>query len=740
MEQNTNTVKTLYVLRKRPNKRQKLDNDPVANEGISLNDPKIPFLQLLQGQEPIENVKIRHELFSSSMKRQEKTSKRILDEISDQTLSGITSIVKSPIKTDVIDTALLLSSTSFSATSTFITQLGDHLGNEGGNKVIRLSSKECNTIKITLKKIVSSILNDDSLETNGGIDDDSDEENGYSNEEISDSEEDEDEEDEIDYSNGLQRRALPFDLDRIDDWCMQMFRRRGETFETTNLRVVLLFEDTDSFNMRLLNNLLRLLHCYNNRIPLKLIFNVGTSVENFAKKLDNELHYQFEFHQFKIEQTESILNKIVSEIIVENEYLIGNETVNFLLKRFENSARDINELLKSIKFLKMCFFFNQPLSVIGSLYKQHGIPILSEKYYEAIRMMPSFKAHIEQLIRSEYTDQDEVLDLLSDDSALQKLVIKSTSDYLKNFDRFKSTFSIITNILTKYCKLSSRNYLEYFAKLTNMDDLIKNQFINEILMSLKRLESDQVEQLLEEINQAAEKDELLQSFNLKIKANVDFASLKSNFKDPEYSVIQYKIDFRKSLETLTSVFEFFLKNSFKNPFDMLFNEFFQLNGLDILKSTLIPQTRTVIEDALTDPELYINIKQDGASAIEKLNAKVNPVIAELFQIYRETSLNLNIYDFYEVFKNSLRKESIMKDLNEVLDSSDNLLEKFLNDDARFKFIYQFFNDVDISEDAKWDKLTLVLFLQKCGELIACGFLKQIKRKGDSLEKCVWRGL
>lgn len=724
------------MLRKNTHKKQKLDNDPVANnEGITLNEPKLPFLQLLQGQEPIENVKVRYEIFSSSMKRQEKTSKRILDEISDQTLSDISNLVKSPIKKETIDTALLLSSTSFSATSTFLTQLVDHLGDENGHKVIRLSSKECNTIKITLKKIVSSILNDGSLATNGEIDNDSDEENGYSN---GDSEEYEEEEDE--YNDGIQRRALPFDLDRIDEWCRQLFRRRNETIDTTDLRVVLLFEDSDSFNMRLLNNLLRLLHSFNDRIPLKLIFNVGTSVENFAKKLDNDLHYNFEFQQFKIEQTESILNKIVSEIMVENEYLIGNESVNFLLKRFANSARDINELLKSIKFLKMCFFFNQPLSVVGSLYKQHGIPTLNKKYYEALRMLPSFKAYVEQLIRNKTTDEEEILALLTDDSILQKLVIKATSDYMKNFDKFKSTFTIITTILTKYCKISSTNYLEYFGKLTNMDELIKNQFINEILMSLKKLETTQVEQLLREIDQATSKDEHLQSFNLKIKANTNFASLRINMKDPEYSIIQYKIDFRKSLEILVSLFEFFLKNSFKNPFEMLFNEFFQLNNLDVLKSTLLPQTRTVIEDALTDPELYINIKQTTDSIVERLNTKINPIVAELFQIYRETSLSLNIYDFYEVFKNSLRKESIMKDLNEILDSSDNILEKFLNDDARFKFIYQFFNDVDISEDAKWDKLTLVLFLQKCGELIACGFLKQIKRKGDSLEKCVWRGL
>ena len=135
----------------------------------------------------------------------------------------------------------------------------------------------------------------------------------------------------------------------------------------------------------------------------------------------------------------------------------------------------------------------------------------------------------------------------------------------------------------------------------------------------------------------------------------------------------------------------------------------------------------------------MNNKSQTQDPLERLNIILNPIICELFQIYRETSLNLNIYDFYQVFKNSLRSEEIMKLFMEILDNTD-LLEKYLNDADRFKFIYIFFNDADISNEMKFDKLMLVFFLQKCGELIDCGFLKQIKRKGDSLEKCIWRGL
>ncbi|CCH42071.1 Origin recognition complex subunit 3 [Wickerhamomyces ciferrii] len=187
--------------------------------------------------------------------------------------------------------------------------------------------------------------------------------------------------------------------------------------------------------------------------------------------------------------------------------------------------------------------------------------------------------------------------------------------------------------------------------------------------------------------------------------------------------------------------ENFIKSSFKNPFELVLNECFQFNDFKILNSNLSPNFRSILEDSLINPELYINTRiSNNSNSMEILNSKINPILSELFQIYRETNLNLNIFDFYQVFKNSLNKDEILQKIMEILDDKNNILENYLNDEIRFKFIYKFFNDMDISNDLKWDKLTLVWFLQKCGELIDLGFCKQIKRKGDTLEKNIWRGL
>lgn len=734
----------MYVLRK-PSKRQKIiESSQAVSEGaaVSINDPKVPFLRLLYGEEPIENVKLRYHLYQNSIQAQDTIAKKILDETSDQILTNISNIINLPINNEQLDSVLLLSSSSFTSSSSFISQLTSHLlnGDHNNHRVVRLSSKECNTIKVTLKKIVSSILYDTLADGDNFIDNDSDEEENNVSDE---SEEEEDDDDDI----LLQHKRLPFDLDSIVEWCQQIYSKKNESIDTTSTRIVLLFEDTDSFNIGLLNHLIKLIHRFTNRIPFRLIFNIGTNVENFSKKLDNELHFLLKFHQFKIEQTGLILNKIVSDIILQGDFLIGNESIYFLLNRFQNSTRDVNEFLKCLKFLKMSFFFNQPFAIIGEiLQRQNGEILLNDSYYAAIKNTESFRDYINQSINSDQYDPDEILALINQDNKdndlISKLVINATNDYIKNLSNFKTVFKIITNVLLKHVSISKQTYLEILAKLTNKDELVRNQLLNEILTSLKKLEIDALEDLLHNINEEAANNDLLQSLNSKVKAvSIDLTALKETLNDPESSKIQFKIDYRKLLESLISTIDFFLKKSFKNPFELLFNEVFQLNDLDILKSTIIPQTRTIIEDSLTDPELYINMnnKSQTQDPLERLNIILNPIICELFQIYRETSLNLNIYDFYQVFKNSLRSEEIMKLFMEILDNTD-LLEKYLNDADRFKFIYIFFNDADISNEMKFDKLMLVFFLQKCGELIDCGFLKQIKRKGDSLEKCIWRGL
>lgn len=723
----------MYVI-ERPSKRLKLSSQSISEgAGHSINDPELPFPKLLYGKEPIENVRLRYSLYKKSVKAQSLTAKRILDETNDHILSNISNIIDLPINHEKLDTVLLLSSTSFSSTSTFTSQLTNHLSNgdiNSNNKVIRLNSKECNTIKITLKKIINSLLDDNLAEGN-----DSDDEN----DDFSDSESEE--EDDI-----MRHKRLPFDLDSIADWCQHIFLRKNETIESTSLRIVLFLEDTDSFNMGLLNNLIRLVHRFTNRIPFKVIFNVGTSVENFAKKLDTELLYLLDFNTFKIEQTESILNKIVSEIILSDDYLIGNEAMYFLLHRFKNSTRDVNEALKCLKFLKMSFYFSQPFSIISALLQKNQTIFLNGSYYSAIKNTESFRLFINQSLRSNELDSDEILALINDqdDEEFSKLVSKSMKEYFKNLASFRSVFKFITQTLMKHIPVLGTDHLESLAKLTNKDELIRNQFINEILSFLKKIEFGSIQDFLNDINDAAEnEDDLLQSLNSKIKVvSGDLTILQTTLEDPESSGIQFKIDYRKYLETLVSIIEDFLKKSFKNPFELLFNEVLQCNDLDILKSAIIPQTRTIIEDSLIDPELYINFKTNNKKEqdpLQKLNSVLNPIASELFQIYRETSLNLNIYDFYQVFKNSLRQDEVMKLIMEILDESD-LLESYLNDVDRFKYIYAFFNDVDIPNDQKYDKLMLVLFLQKCGELIDCGFLKQIKRKGDSLEKCIWRGL
>ncbi|CCH42072.1 Origin recognition complex subunit 3 [Wickerhamomyces ciferrii] len=418
--------------KKNPNKRIKLDtsNQIISNEGIPINNPNLPFLKLLNGQEPLENVQLRYNLFQKSIKNQDSIAKSILESANDEILLGIFNSIANPITPFQIDCSLLISnSTSSTNNSNFNNQLSNYLTKNNTNniKVIKLNSKECHTIKIGLKKIVNSILNE-----NFANHEDDYEKNMVDPDQI---DIDSDEEEEL---NFLQQRKLSFDLDAVEEWCEQSFLKKNESINSTNIRIIIIFEDTDSFNLGLLNEFIRLINIYTNRIPFKLIFNINSNLKNFTQKINNNLIHNLKFHVFKIEQTDSILNTIVSKIILEDSYLIGNESVGELLKKFKNSIRDLNDFLKNLKFLKMIFFFNNPLSIINSLNLSQ-LDNNSSKYYDAIKMLPSFQNHITNLINSSNDNLNslKILKLLEDNQYLKSFIYESTNDYIKNLKILK---------------------------------------------------------------------------------------------------------------------------------------------------------------------------------------------------------------------------------------------------------------------------------------------------------------
>ncbi|KAH3663450.1 hypothetical protein WICMUC_005976 [Wickerhamomyces mucosus] len=680
---------TVYVLKKK-SKRSKLNPETliVSEEGYPLNS-KTPFLKLLEGKESPENAEQRYKLYSRNINRQQLKSKDITQNFNTSLLKDLSKVINAQNSESEIDTIALFNKQG----DHFLDQFINHLRqNPNVNKIITMNSKQCTTMRFTIKHIVDSIIKvgySTKIETTKVKNNNNNDSNG------NDNDEDNDEDDE---EGQFFDKRVPYDLDIVSDWCQK------NSFQ--NNRVILIFEDVNSFDLKILNRLLKFIHSYRNRIPFKLVFNLATSLKVFLKRLEHEIQYLLNFKEFKLDQSNQLLNILVDQLIISDNILLESNLAGTILNKFK-SIKNIDDFLKILKFAKMSYFFSNPFSC--------DLNYLSTEYIQPLRTTKSFQQYINHL--HENKEFDEIETLLTNDEKMNELYQNSKVEFSSNVENFKFFYKFITEIFIKYftlSKLKTLNHLDIYYQLITNDEVTRILFINDLIGTFKNLSYDQLKQFFNEMK--ISENFLVNKFVTEDLNFVRFDQLdKWSISESKEYVLQHKIEFKKLKEFMSKKFETFIKTSFHQFDNLLFHEFFLICDPDnTIKQNLFPSFRNVLEQSLLNHENYLNTSiQTSFDKFEQLNDMINPILVEVYQIFRETNLMLNIFDFYQSFRYSLNSTKIIDQFLTILDDDEyKLLENYLNDNERFNFIYQFFNDTNTTKEEKFDKLILVFFLQK----------------------------
>lgn len=160
------------------------------------------------------------------------------------------------------------------------------------------------------------------------------------------------------------------------------------------------------------------------------------------------------------------------------------------------------------------------------------------------------------------------------------------------------------------------------------------------------------------------------------------------------------------------------------PIDTIFQELFTLdNRSGLLTQSIFPSYKSNIEDNLLSweqvlPSLHKENYDTLSGNLDKIMA---PVLGQLFKLYREANMTINIYDFYIAFRETLPKEEILNFIKQD-PSNTKLLELADAPDA-------------------FGKVALILFMQAIFAFENMGLIKfQSTKNYDLVEKCVWRGI
>lgn len=644
--------KTIYFLERDSQQVNNVDTQlaftGVNVETVPCSDKQILFPRLLGGSEPEEAARQRWKLYERSQQTQESRISELFAASHEQLLSKVTQFVASPWVANEetrLDTCILMPGANIAEHIRLFQQIRTRLAASGPNRwfVASIASKECPNLKTALKLIVMRLTEQQNstdtppdTEDNADIDDD-----------------EEDEESELRYD-----KRLRYDFDILLEWCKRHSRQRNMALD--QLRIVICIEDSDSFHVNVLSDLIKYLRSYISHIPLKLVFSVATSLAVFQDKLLKSCirHIRGTALNAQIENgTSQVLLNVMFDPQLDGSHFIGPHLLSMLQQRQQSSVQSIDSFIASLRYVKMSHFYGNPFSIFlycntEDEYKKKCLPFLTAHHLSAIRMLPSFSELIQRLAEQNTKESKErARALLLDDAYLNKSIwpaLLQAKNYLQ---------SVMEYCVAVYNMEQALLPREDQHTLTDIycSSLLHQPPPSELLGGLEHVSKTEPERYGRALLQVLERVSGITSSELLSK----FTTLAS-----EYS-------------------------------NQLLLECFLPDNESLMANVFVPTYRAAIELGLCDPTHYWGgeIRKDSDA----------PHLSIMYQLYRESSLYINSYDYYIAFRNCLEAPP------------------------------------GINEDV-WAKKTLAWFLHGVSELKFLGILRDCKRKFECVEKIAWKGL
>lgn len=640
--------RTVYFLDRGSGQLENTVSD--GNSQICLDETKlcddltIPFPRLFGGEEPEAATRLRWEIFQRSWEVQQKQISRLLGDWHDTLLANVNQFIGSSWQANEhdeddespLDTCILLPGPNMAEHMRLFQQVRAKIAssNENGENitfVASIASKECPNLKTALKLIVMRLT-----EQQDGSSAPTTDETKIETEEDIDMEVEGEDDSELRYD-----KRLRYDFDILVEWCKRQAKLRNITMD--QIRIVICVEDSDSFLVSVLAELIKYLQSYVSQLPLKLMFSVATSLAVFQDKLPKQcirlvrgtaLNAQIESGPSQV-----LLATMFTDASCKDTFtqLTGPHLLMLLQRRQTNSLQSIDSYISSLQYIRMSHFYGNPLTILSECENEEQYlgccdPLLTDKHLTAIRMLPSFMQLVDKLIEERTSEcKDRVRRLLLDDQYLRSQIWPALSETRKNICSVLDATKNIYNLQHRLLPREKQSSVTSIFCLLMLDREEKDK--SEAFLELRRLVEESDKNLLESIH--------------------------------------------------------------SSPLSMLLIECFLPNNKSLMANVFTPTYRAAIELGLCDPTHYW-----GGEIHKDSDA---PYLSIMYQLYRESSVYINSYDYYTAFRNCLEQPTGLSDV-------------------------------------EWAQKSLAWFLQGISELKFIGILRDCKRKFECVEKIAWKGL
>lgn len=594
-----------------------------------------------------------------------------------------------------VPAGLIVTGPNIATKDLLFAQIADHLRSDSHTTTVILRSGDAPNLRTVLKKLIRDATNHKA-------------------------------EDEEDISVGARyaRKPLNYDLQLLHDHLKS----------SPKSRIVVALQDSEGFDSGLLAELLSLFSSWLNRIPFIVLLGIATSVELFCERLPQTATRCLRGVQIDADLTSTTLDDIFRQAVVhlDSAVAFGPGFITSLLERQHEHIQSPQALLSAVKYACMLHFYANPLSVLSGAHETRPpvVANLQPEHLEAIRMLPSFKLRVENLLSERKMETARAL--LDSDEDLLSEVSRALENRRMILTNLLRKLHVFYSVATTSGKTPNRLNLCVQAVGGQLDG---SEILKDFLGSISVLSANDMVLLAKGAIQAIMSgDDAIgldgwskpsplflkelerirsETATLIENAEKDGATVRSryapHYKTVRTTVVAQKVLLSKEKSSLSKLDESYsdlvddladlLKDYFK--FGDLRQTFMHEVWLHDSKSAnremFTPRPRYAVERALTAPHDYLGCTCCKAS--EGLSAS-QPPTAILYQLYLETSGLINVFDLWSAFSTIISGEKAEDD----------------------------------------ERRNLALFYRALADLRLLGMIKQSRKKTDHLAKLMWRGL
>ncbi|KAI9485059.1 origin recognition complex subunit 3 N-terminus-domain-containing protein [Zychaea mexicana] len=426
-------------------------------------------------------------------------------------------------------------------------QIANKLSENNSNFVALLQSKDCNNLKNMMKTMIEQFLSIDAEPSGKEKEDRQETEH---DDEISEQEEDDVDEDEhegttlssalltgttaqsgnstFEISSGgggtrMKKRASklpPYDMQILEAWYRHVTNVKKSNHPPPNLVVVL--QDLESFEANMLRDFITICSEYRLKIPIVFIMGIATSTEILHQSLTKATIGLLRIEKFWLEQSDVWFNRMLEAVFIESVHTLkfGARPYKFLLDHFYLYDFSMGRATASLKYALMHHYYGNPLSIFSplvgrseddirsTLKEWHDAKLLNEHHITSLRMLSSFRAHVDAI-----ADQDpqQALRLLDDDNDASYLMTEALAEFILGLKRYQHEFQYGIELIRALQGQFSNNVgmrkskrMLLLAALESRDGLTSSEMILWPASLVRKLDPAGLDQLVKRISPVVE--------------------------------------------------------------------------------------------------------------------------------------------------------------------------------------------------------------------------------------------